>query len=235
MRTLLLEKISILCCLILIHIATFAQTNNDPVVGPDTSFKLRGYLNHLQFTPLKLMGSINPGIELGYERLNRSRWSSQLTGTYLLPRPIGFKGGIVDPDKKGFKIAATQKFYVRKIARKGFYVAGEVAYMYSRNTAAMSFESLTLQRSYKDTFEITKNNLYFSLKYGYYFTLRRVVVDFFGGMGAQYRNAVHSGRINPQDEFAGPFAHFRLAPIYNRAGRSWEAYFPLTVRIGYLF
>lgn len=235
MRSILLRKMSSLCFLILIHIATFAQTNNNPVVDPDNTFKLKGYLNHLQFTPLKLIGRINPGIELGYERLNQSRWSSQVTVTYLLPRPIGFKGGIVDPDKKGFKISGEQKFYVRKMARKGFFVAAEAAYMYSHNTAAMSFESTVLDRPYRDTFEITKNNLYFSLKCGYYFTLKRMVVTFSGGFGTQYRNAQHSGRINSQDQFRPTPIFINLPHFYNKAGRSWEGYLPLTVRIGYLF
>ena len=224
------------CFLLLLPTAAFAQTSNDPSVAGDTSFLLKGYLNQLQFTPLKLLGWLNPGIELGFERMDKSRWSSQLTATYLLPytllekRPPAPYGG-----KSGFKIAAEEKFYVRKMARKGFYVAAEVAYLYSRNTTAMSFESITLARPYSDTFEITKNNLYFSLKCGYYFTLKRIMVSFSGGLGAQCRNAQHSGRIQPEDQFAGPFPHFTLAPTYNRDGRSWEPYFPLTIRIGYLF
>lgn len=226
-----------LCFLLLIHTSAFAQTNNDPSVACDTSFRLKGYLNHLQFSPVKLLGWLNPGIELGYERMDKSRWSSQLTATYLLPHTLLEKRRPAPyPDKSGFKIAAEEKFYVRKMARKGFYIAGEVAYMYSHNTAAMSFEATALGRPYRDTFEITKHNLYFSLKCGYYFTIKRMIVTFSGGLGAQYRNARHSGRINPQDQFREvPDMLLVLPNYYNRAGRSWEVYFPLTVRVGYLF
>lgn len=231
------RRINSFCFLLLIYASAFGQTNNDPSVTCDTSFRLKGYLNQLQFSPVKLLGWLNPGIELGFERMDKSRWSSQLTATCLLPhtllekRPPAPHG-----DKSGFKIAAEEKFYVRKMARKGFYVAAEVAYMYSHNTAAMSFESVTLNRSYRDTFEITKHNLYFSLKYGYYFTIKRMMVTFSGGLGAQYRNARHSGRINPQDQFREvPDMLLAWPNYYNRAGKSWEIYFPLTVRVGYLF
>ncbi len=228
--------ISSLCIFFLIHISIFAQASSDPSVVYDTSFKVKGYLNQLQFTPLKLIGWINPGIEVSYERLNGSRWSTQVTGTYLLPRPLlNIVGVKVDPQKKGFKIAVEEKFYIRKMEAKGFYVAAAMAYMYSRNIAEMNFESLALNRSYRDTFEITKNNLYFSLQCGYYFTFKRIIVTFSGGFGAQYRNAAYAGRINTEDQFTATPIFIYLPHFYNKAGRSWEGYFPLTMRIGYLF
>jgi len=228
--------INSLCVFFLFHSSTFAQVSSDPYVVYDTSFRVKGYFNQLQFAPLKLIGSINPGIELSYERMDKSRWSTQVTGTYLLPRPLlNINGTKVDPDKKGFKIAVEEKFYVYKMESKGFYVAGALAYMHSRNVAEMNFESLVLNRSYKDTFEITKNNLYFTLQCGYYFTFKRIMVTFAGGFGAQHRNAAHAGRINADDQFTATPIFIYLPHFYNKAGRSWEGYFPLTMRIGYLF
>lgn len=195
---------------------------------------VKGYFNQVKFTPLKLIGWVNPGVELSYERLYLSRWSSQFTGTYLFPRPpLDFMNATVDPNKKGFKLAVEQKYYLRKLGKKGTYVAAEADYMHSRNRAAMSFESAA-QQQYRDTFELTKNNLSLNIKFGYYTSFKRIVLDFFGGIGLQYRNAEHAGRINPEDGFA-PVPHFNFPTAYNRDGRSWNVNFPLSVRIGYLF
>lgn len=195
---------------------------------------VKGYFNQIKFTPLKLIGWVNPGVEFSYERMYKSRWSSQLTGTYLFPRPaLDIMEAKVDPDKKGFRVAVEQKYYLRKLGHKGTYVAAEADYMYSRNMAAMNFGS-SAQQSYKDTFELTKNNICLNLKFGYYTSFKRIVIDFFGGIGLQYRNAAHSGRINPQDKFS-PGSLFSFPTAYNRDGRSWNVNFPLNLRIGYLF
>lgn len=195
---------------------------------------VKGYFNQLKFTPLKLIGWVNPGVELSYERMYKRRWSTQLTGTYLFSRPpLSIVETTVDPDKKGFKIAAEQKYYLRKLGYKGTYVAAEVDYMHSRNMAAMDFESVA-QQLYRDTFELTKNNICLNIKFGYYTSFKRIIVDFYGGIGLQYRNATHSGRINPQDRFA-PVPHFNFPTAFNREGRSWNVNFPLSVRVGYLF
>ena len=195
---------------------------------------VKGYFNQLKFTPLKLIGWVNPGVELSYERMYKSRWSTQLTGTYLLPRPpLSIFETTVDPEKKGFKVAVEQKYYLRKLGHKGTYVAGEVDYMHSRNWAAMDFES-SAQQLYRDTFELTKNNIALNVKFGYYTSFKRIIIDFYGGIGLQYRNATHSGRINPQDGFA-PVPNFNFPTTFNREGRSWNVSIPLSFRIGYLF
>lgn len=195
---------------------------------------VKGYFNQLKFTPAKLIGWVNPGVELSYERLYLRRWSSQFTGTYLFPRPpLDFMDAPVDPKKKGFKVAAEQKYYLRKLGHKGTYVAGEVDYMYSRNMAAMNFGESFFQH-YKDTFELTKNNFCLNFKFGYYTSFKRIVIDFYGGIGLQYRNAVHSGRMHPQDRIA-PVRHFNFPSTVNREGISWNVNFPLSFRVGYLF
>lgn len=210
---------------------TFAAGQSDKQGAPRHP-GVKDYFNQLKFAPLKLIGLVNPGVELSYERRYKTRWSNQVAGTYLLPRSV-YAQDDVAPDKKGFKIAIEQKYYLGKLVHKGTYLAGEVEYMYSRNRAAMNFGP-SFYQYYRDTFELSKNNICLNLKFGYYTGFKRIVVDFYGGIGLLYRNATHTGRINPQDQLA-PVRHYNLPIFFNREGRSWNVNFPLGVRVGYLF
>lgn len=232
MKFILLVLWNSLLLLVLSHVPVIAQPDFVDSGRRGDSQGVKGYFNQLKFAPLKLLGPVNPGLELSYERRYKSRWSSQVAGTYLLPRAVYVPDG-VDPDKKGFKIAMEQKYYLGKLAHKGKYLAGEVEYMYSHNRAAMNFGPTFFQH-YKDTFELTKHNFCLNLKFGYYTSFKRMIIDFYGGIGLQYRDATHSGRSNPQDQLA-PSRHYNLPMFYNREGRSWNVNFPLGLRIGYLF
>jgi len=105
MKSILIKCFSSFILLIACHILAVGQSYNKLALQHPG---VKSYFNQLKFAPLKLLGAVNPGVELSYERRYKSRWSSQIAGTYLLPRPVYAPDG-VDPDKKGFKIAIEQK------------------------------------------------------------------------------------------------------------------------------
>lgn len=193
------------------------------------------FRNQLKFTPFKILGMVNPGVELSYERLFKNRFSGQITAAYLLPRPAKFwsSNASLDPEKTGFKIAFEQKYYLRRVSPNGIYLAVEVDYMRSYNKAVMNFSDANGASSL-DTFGIDKNNICLNFKFGYHFAVKRIIVDIFAGLGIQYRNAVHSNRLSPADDFRKS-PHLYLPAIYNREGVSWNINIPLSFRIGYLF
>lgn len=152
-----------------------------------------------------------------------------------LPRPVTWLWGNAgfDPDRKGFRVGYEEKYYFRRVSPDGVYMALEAEYLHSRGSGILTFQDVN-GLIYNDTFGITKNNFYLNLKVGYHLSFNRIVIEFFGGLGVQYRNVAHNDRIGPNDQMMSGDL-FSLANFYNKDGRSWNPHIPLSFRIGYLF
>jgi len=199
------------------------------------------YSNILKITPLKLIGLVNPAIELSYERRTDNSFSTQIMGSYLLPRSVWFNDNDNNHDIKGFRVALEEKFYFKKSAPIGPYISLEFNYLKNRYKATEYFgveniysDSTYNYTNYADEYGINKQTYSLNLKFGYQKIVKRLSIDFYGGLGIKYKDVVHFDRLNPDDAREMP-RHPNVYYIANRSGRSWSVNIPLNFRIGWTF
>ncbi len=195
----------------------------------------------LKFTPMKLAGLANPSFELGYEHKTGKRYSTQLMAGYLLPNSIFDMSSTVLPEAKGFTLSAEERFYFKKPAPFGPYLALEFHYLKSRYKDVWNFgvanifaDTLHGYNNYADTFGVRKQTFSYSFKIGYQYIKDRFSVDVFAGLGLRYKMIKHTDRIKPEDEMEIP-RHPNFYYITHREGNFMTVSMPLNIRIGYTF
>lgn len=191
--------------------------------------------NQIKFTPLKLIGLVNPGLELAYERKTSSKFSTQFMGSLLLDYEKS------NSTLAGFRTSIEEKFFYRKSAPIGPYLSFEINYLQKKYYDTWNFgvEDINYNpdyanTNYSDNYGINKKTLSFNFKWGYQTIIKRFVIDFYTGLGLKYRDVQHFDRINPNDEMEGtlhPNIHF----ISNRETREWSISLPLNVKVGWIF
>ncbi len=199
------------------------------------------YSDIFKITPLKLLGVVNPSIELSYERRTGRSFSTQLMASYLLPISIMYMGNDLKPDIKGFRVSIEEKYYFKRSAPLGPYVSFEFDYLNNRYKDIWNFgvkniysDPPLIFTNYADTFGIKKQTYSFNLKFGYQLLVDRLFFDFYVGLGLRYKDVKHFDRINPNDEMEKP-RHPNFYYITNLDGKYWTISIPLNVRIGWAF
>jgi len=197
--------------------------------------------NILKLTPLKLVGLINPSIEMSYERKTGRSFSTQIMASYLLPISIMDIGSDFKPNIKGFRVSVEEKFYLKKSAPLGPYLSFEFNYLKNQYKDIWNFgiediysDTTYNFTNYPDTFGIKKQTFSFNLKLGYQLIVRRLSFDFYAGLGIRYKDVSHFDRINPNDEMEMP-RHPNIYYYTNKEGKYWTISIPLNVRIGWIF
>lgn len=191
--------------------------------------------NQIKFTPLKLIGLVNPGLEIAFERKTSSQFSTQFMGSVL------FDYNNQTPTLVGFRTAIEEKFFYKKSAPIGPYLGFEINYLQKKYYdtwmfgVANVFDNPNYQNTnYIDRFGINKKTLSFNLKWGFQTIFNRFVIDFYAGLGLVYREVHHFDRINPNDEMEAT-RHPNLYYISNREANEWSLSLPLNVKIGWAF
>jgi hypothetical protein len=199
------------------------------------------YSTIFKITPLKIVGLINPSIELSYEQRTGRSFSAQIMVSYLLPVSVMDIGNDFKPNIKGFSVSIEEKFYFKKSAPLGPYLSFEFNYLSNQykdiwNFGVKNIYSDTTYHStnYPDTFGIKKQTYSFNLKLGYQLIVKRLSFDFYAGLGLRYKDVRHFDRINPKDEMEMP-RHPNVYYITNLEGKYWTVSIPLNVRIGWTF
>lgn len=199
------------------------------------------YRNIFKITPLKLVGIVNPSIELSYERRTVRSFSTQLMASYLLPISVMDIGNDFKPEIKGFRVSIEEKYYIKKSAPLGPYVSFEFNYLNNKykdiwNFGVKNIYSDTTYNftNYPDTFGIKKQTYSFNLKIGYQLIVKRLSFDFYAGLGLRYKDVRHFDRINSNDEMEMP-RHPNIYYYTNLDGKYWSISIPLNARIGWIF
>lgn len=190
------------------------------------------YWNVLKFTPLKLLGITNPAFELSYERRTAQSFSTQVMASYLLPDQLSGEVGFY-PNIKGFRLAVEERFYFKKSAPFGPYIALEVDYLKNRYNTHSHFNYVL--RSHRDTVGIKKQNISFNFKIGHQFIIKQFSIELYAGLGLRYKNVKHIKNNNPDDEEMDSPQHPNVFYITNREGKYSGISIPLNVRIGWTF
>lgn len=223
-----------------VYIDLLANDNTYQTYRPIDS-SVAKYNKVIKFTPLKLLGLINPSIELVYERRTSPSFSTQIMASYLLPRSVTTPGFDFYPDIKGFRVSIEEKYYIYPTAISGLYFGLEFNYLNNtyRDLSYFSDEpdwlsSYNDTNMYLDNYGIKKQTFSLNAKVGYQYSYDRFVIDLFAGLGIRYRDVSHFDRTNPNDYMEMP-RHPNIEYSSNKEGQNWTISIPLNVRLGWIF
>lgn len=189
------------------------------------------FRNRIHFTPLKIIGTVNPGWELGYERMIGRRYSVKVFGALLN-----------DDILKNYETYSGKRYGIEAKRFTGFstgvdaYVSLELARNEIGYAGAYEFSDTGVQRqrhSYADTIGVANNNLVVNIKVGMQQRFGRFMLDLYGGLGIKYKNVQHSGRLYPDDQL-----YSRHPNAFNIAAREMNGAtisIPLNLTVAYCF
>lgn len=196
----------------------------------------------IKITPLKLVGIHNASVEVAYERVTSSSFSTQLMLSALLPSSLSTFGDDPEPKTKGFRVALEERFYFKKKAPFGPHFAVEIDYLnnqsYKRREFLFYQGDVNLGNdyapSYEDTFLVNRTSVSRNIKFGYQKEVNTFFMDFYVGLGLRTRNVSHLERTNPSDILLVRMGHITDFE-YNRIkeGKSTTLSFPLNLRFGW--
>jgi len=190
----------------------------------------------IKWTPLKAVGVVNPSIELSFEQFTGRRWSTSLTGAWMLPGSIPDIGSPVHPDASGYMAGLEQRYYfVRSNWFSQVYSGLQLQYRERYFTSLWEFGSRSVLDTgllYEDTFRVSRRHYTINAVLGTQFVWKRFVLDIYGGLGLRHRAVTHSDRRLPGDVMAHPRHPGFVFPA-NKEGSYWTVSVPLNIRIGW--
>jgi hypothetical protein len=207
--------------------------------------KYDAFKNQIKFTPLKLIGSFNSGLEVAYERKTSKKFSTQFMGS-LLFNSLVLKNEESPTSLEGFRASIEQKYFYNESAMLGPYVSFEVNYMQKKYYDTWSFGDIPADYDpysypnsdkviyYSDTYGINKKTLSLNFKWGYQTIIDRFVIDAYIGIGPKYRDVRHFDRINPTYKEEG-VDDLNIGRFGKREVKEWSISIPLNVEVGWAF
>lgn len=191
------------------------------------------YKNHISITPLRLIGLINPGAELGYERYFGNKYSGKILYAYL----HDFARTTPYENYEGVRVGVEAKRFVYQEEKLGAYASAEAIYNRSSFNSIYEFfpnDSPTSWRgSYLDSIFVRNENLSLNFKVGMQVQYHRLMLEIFGGVGIKHKRLTHEGRINSLDHI-----HSRHPNIYSISAKEFDGLtmnLPLNVVISFCF
>lgn len=216
-------KLSLLCIALFLCHAAFSQTTPVP------------RNNQVKLSLFNLMDNINPGIEIGYERMYAKRWATQVSYTFLASLGAANLYSEYYHHFSGRRYIIEQKYYLRSRneSRLRHYVALDYTNLRADATEDMEYASAPGSRVYvRDTIDIRRKTGSVNLRWGMqlYIIRKRVVLDFTTGFGLKHREVIVTG----QEPGLGALKSWDIFNMY-RNEKGWKINMPLNVRVGYRF
>lgn len=216
-------KLSLLCIALFLSHAAISQTTPVP------------RNNQVKLSLFNLMDNINPGIEIGYERMYAKRWATQVSYTFLTR--LGAANLYSDYYHRfsGRRYIIEQKYYLRSKneSRLRHYVALDYTDLRADAREDREYASAPGSREYVlDTIDIHRKTGAVNIRWGMqlYIIRKRVVLDFTTGFGVKYRRVMITG----EDPGLGKAKGWDIFDMY-RDTKGWKINLPLNVRVGYRF
>lgn len=216
-------KLSLLCIALFLSHTAFSQTTPVP------------RNNQVKLSLFNLMDNINPGIEIGYERIYAKRWATQVSYTFLTSLGAANLYSQYYHRFSGRRYIIEQKYYLRSRneSRLRHYVALDYTNLRADGTEDMEYASAPRSRVYvRDTIDIRRKTGSVNLRWGMqlYIIRKRVVLDFTTGFGLKHREVIVTG----QEPGLGALKTWDIFNMY-RNEKDWKINIPLNVRVGYRF
>lgn len=177
------------------------------------------------------------GLEASLERKFSPSMSGQLSATLIssaLSVPMVYKSEKL----RGVRLEWEQRYYFKKVAPKGGYLAMDFAYLHSKSYSIQDMRASNQYYTieYKDRIGVRNNHFDLRLKLGQQFLTGRWVFDTFLGAGIRFKNTQHFDGINPEGYIRSPyFLGFNdIKYQQNRKGRFVQLIIPFGIKVGYL-
>lgn len=193
------------------------------------------FSNLIKITPLKLLGTDNPGVELAYEKVLNENFSLQLMASYLYITVGSSTNKAMKTNDFNYRFSVEPKFYIDGIAPNGMYFSFETNYMNKKVRKILDFKDYTPEGSYEDTVLVFKQTLTFNMKLGHQFSRNRLTMEIYMGLGLRYKDVRHLEKIDPDSELDDDFWIVNITGITYGEGNKWTAVVPLNMKIGYIF
>jgi hypothetical protein len=195
--------------------------------------------NFLKVTPLKILGTFNPSIELSYGRRTGKHYYSEISLGYILPESYSYSDPIIKPEMKGFTLGLEEKYFYNISGPVSNYVGFECAYLNNQFKDVWTFEKAKKYLdsnyiSYQDTIGIKKQTIRFNFKVGRQYVYESLVIDIYAGLGLRFKDVRHYDKLNSNDNMYRP-RHPNIFYIVSREGKYWTLSLPLNVKIGWNF
>lgn len=235
-----LPLITIFCVLLYSFIPNANSFHNQEDLQPqDDSLELETFgrktsKSHIvKFTPLKVIGLVNPGVEFGYEYAYRDHFSSQVMLSYQLPRTIYSSKNPYIGAARGYRIQYEQKYFPKGNAPFGFYYGLELNYLNHVHHALVQFVDRNNDHLwYRDGIKIVRNVFSTSFKIGKQYDFRRFTFEYYFGLGIKYRDIKHLNRKHPNDIIV-PHRHWSIYMSMIQPANEFRFSMPLNIRIGW--
>jgi hypothetical protein len=201
----------------------------------DTAY--RAYQNVIKINALKMASFEAGGIEISYEKKTSSKFSTQLSATYIIPAIWDFED--FKPRKlSGFQLSIEERLYWKETAPVGYYFAAELNYLNSSYHFTDSFTARNKYYSirYEDEFGVKKQTFSLNAKIGRQFFIDRLSIDLSVGVGLRYKNINHFDKINSEGELDDDVFLFRdMKDLNILPGKFLTISLPGSLRVGWLF
>ncbi len=200
--------------------------------------------NILKFTPLKVVGMVNPSVELAWERKVSEHFALQVMGSWLLPRVL-FANYKVEPHINGYRFAVEPRYYIDQTFG-GLYFATEIDYLRNDYRIGDYFGPDPFQQGFDYYFHnqiatyeevgLVKETLSFNLKAGYQTYLsNRIFVDGYFGLGLRYKHTLMYDRPWPQNSACYEDCGINFFALRDKTGEYFTVSMPFNIRIGFIF
>jgi hypothetical protein len=188
--------------------------------------------SQISFSPFRIIDPLNPGLELGFEKVYNKRFSTLLS--------IGYMKDLfhVTPfnNYKGWRSAVEERYYFPIQKRRRIYLAIDAVYLKANYgyRAWLKHDEVLTPDGYYDPFDVSMKNLSFNCKYGIQLPLKHFVFDFSTGIGLKYRSVERTG-FNDAGDKESMFRHFNFYYNVTKDGHGLRLNVPVNLRIGYSF
>ena len=209
--------------------------------------------NAIFFAPLNLFDIVNPNFQIGYERFVAKKWSLQIEGGIIINHSIinyvidwanGIKVSECPYTNKGFRLKGSLKYILVDKRKFKLYVSPELFYYTNKSGIVGDFlisdpdfdysfgSPEEGQNGYRQFFYNDEEKMGINFKTGIKLLLgKHFFIEPHIGLGFAYRNVIHEGIENPNDEI-----YDNLFGIFDSAApNKWVPTLPFNLKIGFRF
>ncbi|MFY0594385.1 hypothetical protein [Roseivirga sp.] len=193
--------------------------------------------NIISISPLTLIGGVNPGIELSYQRLIKDKFAVQVLINKFIDKDNEFSRS-----PEGFRLQLEGKQYFRNQQKTRFYSSINLSYLRKNHEVIFDVEVDTDDNnSFDENFftqqlEVEKRFISLTPRIGFeHYLSKRLVLDAFFGIGVRYRD-ITVPNLDPNLRIVDDsWLWFGSSNSLNRPSSGLTFNFDMNFKIGWVF